>query len=60
MSKDFIDFIKQIRKSKQLTIVELAERMGVSQEYLAQVEMGKVEPTLEQIETIRDFVEGKL
>jgi len=34
--------------------------MGVSQEYLAKVEMGEVEPTVEQVEVIKSFVEGKL
>lgn len=58
--KDYINQIKQIRKSKRLTLVALAKRMGVSQAYLAKVESGEQEPTAEQIETIRDFVEGTL
>ena len=28
------DLIRHIRKSKRITVVELAERMGVSQDYL--------------------------
>ena len=35
------DMIRHIRKSKRITIVELAERMGVSQAYIARLEMGE-------------------
>jgi len=54
------EMIKYLRKRNQITIVELAKRMGVSQAYLAEIETGKVKPTKEQIETIRAFVEGSL
>ena len=52
--------LKTLRKSKNLTIVELAEKMGVPKEYLAKLETGELNPTSEQLETIKDFVEGKL
>jgi len=37
---------------------ELAEKMGVSQAYLVQIETGQVQPTLEQIEVIQSFIKG--
>ena len=58
--KKYIEDIKKIRKSKKLTLIELAKIMGVSQAYLTKIELGQTEPTLEQIETIKNFVEGKL
>jgi len=50
------NYSKQLRKEKRITIVELASRMGVSQGYLARLEMGEVEATEEQVETIRMFL----
>ena len=35
------DMIRQIRKAKKVTIVELAEKMGVSQDYIARLELGE-------------------
>ncbi len=54
------EMIKYLRKRNQITIVELAKRMGVSQAYLAEIEIGKIKPIKEQIETIRVFVDGSL
>ena len=51
------DMIRHIRKSKRVTIVELAEKMGVSQDYIARLEMGEIEPTKEQIEVIQMFLD---
>jgi len=51
------DMIRYIRKSKRITIVELAEKMGVGQDYIARLEMGEVRATQEQIEVIRSFIE---
>ncbi len=50
------DMIREIRKSKQVTIVELAKRMGVSQDYIAQLELGEMKPTQEQLEVIQTFL----
>ena len=50
------DMIRHIRKSKRVTIVELAERMGVSQDYIARLELGEIKPTQEQIEVIQTFL----
>ncbi|MFH1800601.1 MAG: helix-turn-helix transcriptional regulator [Candidatus Omnitrophota bacterium] len=51
------DMIRHIRKSKRVTIVELAERMGVSQDYIARLELGETKPTKEQIEVIQTFLD---
>jgi predicted transcriptional regulator len=51
------DMIRHIRKSKRITIVELAEKMGVSQAYIARIELGAIEPTQEQIEVIQTFLD---
>lgn len=50
------DMIRHIRKMKRVTIVELAERMGVSQDYIARLELGEIKPTQEQIEVIQTFL----
>jgi predicted transcriptional regulator len=51
------DMIRHIRKSKRVTIVELAEKMGVSQDYIVHLELGEVKPTQEQIEVIQTFLD---
>ena len=51
------DMIRHIRKSKHVTIVELAEKMGVSQDYIARLELGMVKATQEQIEVIQTFLD---
>ena len=51
------DMIREIRKAKKVTIVELAERMGVSQDYIARLELGTITPTQEQIEVIQTFLD---
>ncbi len=58
--KNYGDLIKKIRKEKQITIVELARRMGVAQAYIARIERGEINPTQEQIEVIHSFLEEKL
>ncbi len=50
------DIIKQTRKEKRITIVELAERMGVSQAYIAKLERGDIEPIGEQVELILSVI----
>ncbi len=51
------DMIRHIRKSKRVTIVELAKKIGVSQDYIARLELGEVMPTQEQVEVIRMFLD---
>jgi len=60
MTNDYINQLRQIRKSKRITIVDLAERMGVSQSYISRLERGQVQATAEQVEVIKDFIEGRL
>lgn len=47
------------RKQEGITIVELAEKMGVSQAYISELESGEIKPTIEQVELIKSFVEGE-
>ena len=54
------EVLRKERKEKKIIIVELAEKMGVSQAYLARIEMGKITPTVEQFETIRSFIQGQI
>lgn len=49
--------IKKIRKEKNITQRELGERMGVSQQQIAQYENGKLKPKLETICRIADALE---
>ena len=60
MNNNYINHLKQFRKSSKLSILELAQKMGVSPEYILRIEDGEVEPTKEQIEVIKDFIEGRL
>ena len=46
--------IKVCRSAKQLSLDELAERVGLSQSYLSMIESGKREPTLSSIEKISE------
>ncbi|MDP3920449.1 MAG: helix-turn-helix transcriptional regulator [Candidatus Omnitrophota bacterium] len=50
------DIIKQTRKEKRITIIELAERMGVSQAYIAKLERGDIELIGEQAELILSVI----
>jgi predicted transcriptional regulator len=51
------DMIRHIHKSKRVTIIELAAKMGVSQDYIARLELGEIKPTQEQIEVIQTFLD---
>ena len=54
------DMIRRLRKERNLTALELAEKMGVSSEYISKIELGEIQPTQEQIEVLKSFIEGKL
>ena len=45
------------RGSGEVTIVELAAKMGVSQAYISRLERGEIKPTQEQLEVLRAFIE---
>jgi len=49
--------LRQTRKQKRITIVEIAERMGVSQSYIAKLERGDIEPIGEQVELILSLID---
>lgn len=44
--------IKHVRNCRSLTQVKLAERAGMSRSYLADLERGKYNPTLEMLRAI--------
>ncbi len=48
--------LRNKRKIKGVTIVDLAQKMGVSQAYIAKIERGEIEPNAEQIEVILNFL----
>ncbi len=55
-----IEQLRQMRKQKRITIIELAAKMGVSQAYISRLELGQVRPTPEQLEVIKEFIAGRM
>lgn len=55
-----IEQLRQIRKQKRITIIELAAKMGVSQAYISRLELGQVRPIPEQLEVIKEFIAGRM
>ena len=49
--------IKKIRKQKRITLVELAEKLGYSQAYMARLERGVVPAIPEQVELIKSVID---
>ena len=47
--------IRQIRKSKQLTLQDIAEKTGFSAGFLSQVERGTTDPSLSALRKISDL-----
>jgi len=60
MPENYAEILKRIRKDKRITIIELAERMGVSQAYIVKIERGEIEPTQEKMEVIKAFAMGEM
>jgi transcriptional regulator with XRE-family HTH domain len=52
--------IRELRKDKGWTQFELAERMGVDRSYLAEVETGKIEICLRNLEVVAQTFEMEL
>ena len=50
--------VKNARRQKSITLVELAEQMGVGQGYLVRLEKGEIAAIPEQIELIRSIIDG--
>ncbi|MDP2646521.1 MAG: helix-turn-helix transcriptional regulator [Desulfobacterales bacterium] len=57
---NYAQMLQYLRKDKKMTIVELSQKMGVSQSYIVKMETGEIIPTKEQQETIRAFIDGRL
>jgi transcriptional regulator with XRE-family HTH domain len=49
--------LKEARKSKQLTLSELAESIGVTAGYLSKVERGLIEPSLPMLRVLTDALD---
>ena len=52
--------MRELRKAKGWTQFELSERMGVDRSYLAEVETGKIEICLRNLEVVAQTFELKL
>ena len=52
----YIERLKQIRVEKKLSLDEVAERVGMSGQCLAMIELGEIVPTERQLEAITEFV----
>lgn len=52
--------LKALRKAKDLTTVELAEKTSVSQAYISNIENDKASPNLEMLSRILDALDSDL
>lgn len=52
---DFKDRLKELRKSKGLSQVTLAERLGLSKSTVGAYETGDIKPSVEALNAIADF-----
>jgi len=52
-------YIKELRKSRNLTQRELSQKTGYSQAHIAKIENEKVDPRLSTVNKIVDFLEKK-
>lgn len=52
---DFKDRLKDLRKTKGLSQVALAERLGLSKSTIGAYETGDITPSVEALNTIADF-----
>lgn len=58
-SKQIGDKIKEIRKKKKLTQVEVAEKAGIHVNYFARLERGEVNPSVEIVQNIAKALKVK-
>lgn len=58
-SKKIGDKIKEIRKKKKLTQVEVADKAGIHFNYFARLERGEVNPSIQTIESIANALKVK-
>ena len=54
LPKDVGDFIRDLRRNARISLRELAERAGVSNPYLSQIERGLRKPSAEVLAQIAD------
>jgi transcriptional regulator with XRE-family HTH domain len=52
--------LKKIRQERQLTQEQLAERAGVTREYIARLEAGRYDPSLSTIEKLAKALRVKV
>lgn len=52
--KRFGQRVKHLRQQRKLTQIELADALGFSRSYLAEVETGKRNPSLDNVKAIAD------
>lgn len=52
---DFKERLKELRKSKGLSQVALAERLGLSKSTIGAYETGDISPSIEALNTIADY-----
>jgi len=52
--------LRQFRKERRITILDLSTLSGISPVGISRFETGKVKPKQETLEVLMDFVEGKL
>ena len=50
--------LTQARRQKRITLIELAAHMGASQDYLAGIELGDVQPSEERVERILSVIKN--
>ena len=53
---DYIKKLKQIRTEKKLSLQKIAEKLGVTEEFVSMIEIGEILPSQEQMDTIVEFV----
>lgn len=46
------NYVKSIRKSKGLTQMQLAQKLGYNRQYLSKIEQNQVSPTFESLNNI--------
>ena len=51
------DKIRLLRKSQRLSQTELAERVGITQEFMSEIERGKKKPSIQVLEKLCDALE---
>ena len=56
MSQTYGEMLRERRRVQGITIVELAEKMGVGQAYISELELGVIAPIQEQVEVIQSFL----